>query len=752
MEDSFYAKSLLPNGTQPTVAEHISQVSEEAKRYGAEFGHQEEAHTAGLFHDVGKYSDHFQELLKGQRQGVDHAFASAALLYGLVHKRGRTNRAFVPIIEAVNAHHSTLKPLGDLEKGIEQSLTEEARVEGNQGKTSALAGKEYPLAFAQFRKDFPQYRPPQLASYPCTATEDIYQTNLEWMLFTRFVFSCLVDADYSVSANEEDSTYLRSSQQSQFEPGEVLKRLYKHRDEIRNRSTSNSELNALRDQLFEQCGKMGEHEPGLFTLTAPTGTGKTLALLHFALRHCLKNGQRRIIIVLPFLTLTDQNAREYRRIVPDLLEDHSQKELDEVYREFSQRWSVPVIVTTSVRFFETLFASRPTDCRKLHSIANSVVVFDEAQSLPIHLTEPTLRAVKELCRSYRTTMVFSTATQPEFAAIQGLEWHSTEIVPDYPKLFQQLQRTTVRWRLDSPTPLETIAEEMAGLSSVCTIVNLRKHARKLYQILTELSPQEECFFLTTDLCPAHRKNVVEEVNQRLEAGLACRVVATQCIEAGVDFDFAALYRSLAPLESIIQAAGRCNRNGKATKGIVTVFVPEQMEGERLYPEEWYQLAAEVVRAENEKDVIDIHNPAHISRYYRRLFQMEKEKRKKELIQAVQEKDYEAADKNYQLISDRGVRVIVPYLGQEELFRKIQAQLREGGEITPALMKQAAPITISYYDEELLSHWAEPLLLPERRGRESEANRQSGWYLLSDERCYNSRKLGLHFPEAREMLF
>lgn len=212
--------------------------------------------------------------------------------------------------------------------------------------------------------------------------------------------------------------------------------------------------------------------------------------------------------------------------------------------------------------------------------------------------------------------------------IRITNWHSTEMVPQHPKLFQQLRRTTVQWRLEQPTSLEAIAEEMAEQGRVCTIVNLRKHAKKLYQLLTERSPEEECFLLTTDLCPAHRKKVVDEVNQRLKAGLACRVAATQCIEAGVDFDFAALYRALAPLEAIIQAAGRCNRNGTRSKGVVTIFIPERLEGERLYPEEWYQLAAEVVRTENEKNVIDIHDPSHISRYYRHLFRWSRKRETK----------------------------------------------------------------------------------------------------------------------------
>lgn len=752
----YYAKSRLKNGRQPTVAEHIRAVSEQAARFGRQFGREEEGRTAGLFHDAGKYSDAFQRVLDRDLWNVDHAFASAALLYNHTRyirkdKRVATKPAYVPILEAINAHHSALKPMGDMENRWKDSLHDEPDVEGNQGKTSAMTGEEYRETWQELYANDPDFTLPKVQKFQCT-TQDLAEANLEMMLYTRFLFSCLVDADYSVSAEEENEGYLSATEQSDFHPEAWLEALYRYREELTTSSDSEASLNALRNQLFDQCGTMGEQPPGLFTLTAPTGTGKTLAMLHFALRHCIANGQRRIILVLPYLTLTEQNADTYRKIVPDLLEDHSQKELDEAYREYAQRWSVPLIVTTSVRFFETLFASRPTDCRKLHSIANSVVVFDEAQSLPIGITDATVRSVKEMCRSYRTTMVFSTATQPNYSAIHGLDWQPTEIVPNHPKLFRKLQRTAVQWRIDTPTPLDAIAREMAEQSSVCTIVNVRKHARALYQALTGYCDVAECFYLTTDLCPAHRRAVVQEINQRLTDGLPCRLVATQCIEAGVDFDFRALYRALAPLESIVQAAGRCNRNGKSgDKGPVTVFVPEQIEKEDIYPETWYELAADVVKNQNNVSPIDIHNPEHISRYYQKLFRMEQEKRNKKLQKAIENKDYEETDRQYHLIEKQGVRVIVPYAGQMELYESIRRQVIEQQSISPALMKLAAPITISTYDKRL-SHHAEELLLPKKRNRQMDEERQSGWYLLHDRNCYDSDKLGLKLEDKNEPFY
>jgi CRISPR-associated helicase Cas3/CRISPR-associated endonuclease Cas3-HD len=748
---TFYAKSVLKNGNHPTVKEHLQGVSQLAAQFGAEFGREQEAETAGMFHDIGKYSDSFQGVLKGTRQHIDHAFSSAALLYGIKKKP-----AYCPLVEAVNGHHDGLIALDELSAKLKGSIDSDEPKRSDNGKQSALTGhQQYQEALCQFQKDFPGYRPPKLKQFKTSENAGDVQKNIEKMLYTRFLFSCLVDADYSTSASEEDETYLDTAGTSDFDPKDLLNKLYQHRDGIKKKSTAEPEVNQIRDALFDQCGAMGEAPSGLFTLTAPTGAGKTLALLHFALRHCLANGQNRIIIVLPYLTLTEQNAAEYRNIVPDLLEDHSQSKLDDAQREFSARWSVPFIITTSVRFFETLFASQPTDCRKLHSIANSVVIFDEAQSLPPKVTIATLEAVKELCRSYKTTMVFSTATQPSFHAIEKLEWTPTEIVPNYPDLFQKLQRTQVQWRLQEPTPFAELAQEMAQQTSVCTIVNLRRHARILYESLIQCCQEEGCFFLTTDLCPAHRKKVVEQIRKRLEEGKPCRLVATQCIEAGVDFDFDCLYRALAPLESIIQAAGRCNRNGRLPeKGRVTVFLTE----DEKYPGNWYEKAANIVKSENSKSKINIHDPKDIERYYQILFLEAGEEQKEPLTKAIKNSDYQETDKEYQLIDNQGVRIIVPYAEKMELFRRVQQQVLEQG-ITPYLMKLAAPITISVFDRKKAECYGENLLYPPRRHQEK---RYSDYYIIREQYCGSdgenalyTEKMGLQFPTNQtdgEVLF
>ena len=496
-------------------------------------------------------------------------------------------------------------------------------------------------------------------------------------------------------------------------------------------------MNLIRNQVFEVCGDCGEREPGgLFTLTAPTGTGKTLALLHFALRHAKATGKRRIIIVLPFLTLAEQNAAVYEKIMPAVLEDHSQSRLGEEMREFAAKWNMPFIITTSVKFFESLFASKPTDCRKLHNLAQSVVIFDEAQSLPPHLTGATLKTINELCERYQMSMVFSTATQPDFDAIPDVNWKPREILPEHVIYYDKLRRVAVDWRLKNRPPLADIAEEMLEQTSVCGIFNLRRHAREVFDKLYEKDPGST-FLISTDLCPAHRLQVVEQIRNRLEEGKPCRVAATQCIEAGVDLDFEVLYRALAPLDAIIQAAGRCNRNGKQL-GKVIVFEPDD---NRLYPDDWYHNAAKIVKQIVLENGIDINDPEHIKRYYSELFADARDQQA--LTKAIRERDYAQVDKHYRLITSGGEKLIVPYSGILGEYRAVCSELKAHG-ITPGLMKEAAPFTITVFDRGNLKDFAEPVYF--RRNRNGEPAESGYWILRAQyEKCYTDEG-GFKLPE------
>lgn len=728
----YYAKSPNSQGYQQTVKEHLQAVAEFARKFGAAIGLDTAAELAGQTHDFGKYSQAFQEVLRGTRIGVDHAMGGACYLEAVY--RGSVGAR--PVIEAVNGHHNGLVAYDEIRSELHAVADPRKRPCGNGGKTPAIEDTEQlQTASTAFRKDFPSFRPPMLSAPPIA--------ELESMLYTRMLFSCLVDADYTASALNDDSTYLDRAENNSFDPQALLKKLTEYRDGIRQSSTADRSLNTYRDRVFEQCGKMGNEPEGLYTLTAPTGTGKTLALLHFALRHCQEHGKQRIIVVLPFLTLAEQSAEVYSKIIPNVLIDHSQSDLPEDAWELAARWSAPVIITTSVRFFESLFSDRPAACRKLHNIANSVVLFDEAQSLPADLTSVTLRAVNELCGRYHTTMVFSTATQPDFSARKDLTWKPREILPESGEMFRALQRVKVDWRLGEDTPLETIAEEMSGQDSVCAIVNLRRHARQIAGRLSELCPKDTVFYLTTDLCPAHRSKQIKRIRERLKSKLPCRVVATQCIEAGVDLDFRTMYRALAPLDAIIQAAGRCNRNGGAM-GRVTVFCPA--DPRMPYPDQWYSNAA--VTVQEMGPPFSIHDPENVREYYRRLFHGKKDKQK--LRAAIDSRSFAQTAAEYRLIDNAGAQVIVPYSGADVSYASIAKRMRDEG-VTHALLKEAAPITVTCFAKNL-KIYAEEIPFA---GHGKTQTAGSGVFLLCPQYTdLYSDELGLHLPqeESFESIF
>ena len=440
---------------------------------------------------------------------------------------------------------------------------------------------------------------------------------------------------------------------------------------------------------------------------------------------------------------------DYRRILPELLESHSVAVLDEKARFLAERWDAPCIVTTNVGFFEPLFSARPTDCRRLHQLVGSVIVLDEAQSLPPDLLKATLQTVHLLCTQYGCTVVFSTATQPSFQHLPGLDWKPREIVPDPKRLFQVTRRVTYDWRIEERVSYRQIAEELICHRQGCVIVNLRAHAEKLFRILEEIVSDDESegiFYLTSDLCGAHRIKALEAIKGRLADGKLCYLVASQCIEAGVDLDFPIIYRALAPLESIIQAAGRCNRNGDSADGKMIVFLPEE---ERLYPPGvYYQRAALCVKTLASRHPIDCFDLKHMEEYYEMLYS-NGDGDKETLKKALEDRDYRKVQEAYRLIESKGVQVIVPWKENMELFESLQEEYGKNG-LTRDLIGRARTLTVSSFAEDKVKECCIPLFF-RTYGREDEV--QTGWYLLGNQDCYHE-KLGLNFAalEAFDGIF
>lgn len=461
----------------------------------------------------------------------------------------------------------------------------------------------------------------------------------QFAFFARMLFSCLVDADYLDTESFYDRVALpgqpndRSASRALASPS--LESLRERLDTYLSGFDADSHVNRVRAEILAHTRKAATHAPGLFSLTVPTGGGKTLASLAFALDHAIAHGLRRVIFVIPFTSIVEQNAAVFRTALGDLgeaavLEHHSafvaaqlprsdaeRYQAKEKLRLAMENWDAPIIVTTAVQFFESLFAARPSQCRKLHNIAGSVVILDEAQTLPLKLLRPAVAAIDELARNYRSSIVLCTATQPALNApdFQGGLEKVRELAPNPPELFRKLDRVRVRHvgALDD----DELAAQLRTLDQVLCIVNNRRHARAVYQALADLPGARH---LTTLMCAKHRSQVLAEVRARLKAGEPCRLVSTSLIEAGVDISLPIVYRAEAGLDSVAQAAGRCNRNGERAADQSEVRVFATAHGDWAPPPElrqFAQAAQEVMRQPQFRD--DPLSPSAIEAYFRLLY-------------------------------------------------------------------------------------------------------------------------------------
>lgn len=547
-----YLAHRAEDGREQTVQEHLSGTAERCAGFASAFGAEGQGRLAGLAHDIGKYSDAFQERLRGSTKRVDHATAGAAECC----KVGQVCAAF-----AVAGHHSGL-PDG-----------------GGQGDHY-----EEPTFFGRMRKAAMGY----LEHYEAWQTEiqlpevprPVFSGPLEEMFFTRMLYSCLVDADFL-----DTEAFMAGAEQDRGGGADMETLEGKLLSYLSGWFPPKTELNRERCAVLQRCLEQGEEQaPGLFTLTIPTGGGKTVSSLAFALRHARAHGLRRVVYVIPYTSIIEQNAQVFRDILGDenVLEHHSgvlYDMKDEARPEnirlarAAENWDMPVVVTTAVQFFESLFASRSSRCRRLHNLANSVIIFDEAQMLPVPYLRPCVFAMAQLVKHYGVSAVLCTATQP------ALDEIIKEFLPERPAVelcpqngFHREVFQRVVFRRAGELSWEAVAGLMGAQNQALCIVNSRKSAQKLYALLD----QDGAYHLSTLMYPAHRKAALDQIRARLKAGLPCRVVSTSLIEAGVDVDFPTVFREEAGLDSMLQAAGRCNREGKrqARESVVTIFRSE----------------------------------------------------------------------------------------------------------------------------------------------------------------------------------
>lgn len=753
-----FAHSAPPGLPWEPLRDHLLDVAERAAAFAEPFGASEEARVLGLLHDLGKYGDLFTGRLNGTERGLDHwslgawvaltrlgeiGIAAALAIQGHHVGLGRGDKDSLGELkpERLIAHHPQGLRLTESDVGV---LT--ARLEADGLRLPGLPGSLY------------DRKAPAGAG----------------MLDVRMLFSALVDADYL----ETEAHFRRSPDGRKTHrpaaPGlasdEALARVEARLAELARESAAARTVNDLRTDLAQACLAAADLPPGLFTLTAPTGAGKTLAMLAFALRHAREHGLRRVVVAIPFLSILEQTARIYRELLEPafgdryLVEHHSlagthrrpataleagtADDSGRTGRLLTENWDAPVVVTTSVQILESLFSNRPSACRKLHRLARSVLLFDEVQTLPPELAVPTLAALSRLTERYGSSVVFATATQPAFdhlhrrvAELAPQGWQPREIVPSGLRLFERARRVRIDWQATEPRSWEALATELEETGTALCIVNLKRHARRLAEILAHRQVPG-LLHLSTNLCPAHREEVLAEVRRRLDAKEPCLLVSTQCVEAGVDVDFPRVFRALAPLDAIAQAAGRCNRNGLQDEGLVRVFLPED-DGKPLYPPGGYGQGASATLSllrQRGSEGMDIQSTALFREYYLLLYGLrgitEGDRGKaRKLAEAMQAKDFQQTAELFRLIDQDAVNVVVPY--DPEAFAGLASDL-EDRRLTGDWIRRARRHAVSLYRPKA-DHPVWRYLQPAPLGRDEVSEE---WFLYLEAEHYDRGLLGL----------
>jgi CRISPR-associated endonuclease/helicase Cas3 len=706
------------SGKWQPLSVHLRNVADAAKCFAMPLGIPAEAELAGLLHDLGKYAQRFQARLRDPSiHGINHWAAGAAHAAELrCH-----NSAF-----AVDGHHTGM-PARDGD-GLKQTV---ARMRLDAERESFCKCVE-PLSELMRRFAAEGLRLPDI---PIRTTGEPFAEGLR----TRLLFSCLVDADFRDTEEHFSPGAASLRQVPSLQPERALEILRSHLAALRG----DGDVNQRRRKLLDDCLGAATQPPGLFTLTAPTGSGKTLSSLAFALQHIIHHNAslpeddarrfRRVIVVIPFTSIIEQTAGVYRKLFePEfgqdyVLEHHSavapreraedkgkDAEAESIRRArlAAENWASPLVVTTSVRFFESLFSNRPSACRKLHNIGRSVVLFDEVQTLPSDLVPSLLSAVKLLTRDYGVTAVFMTATQPAFAAAEAAlpyGWNPTPIASDESALAEALRRTRIELPgLDEKVSWEYIAGRMAAESQALCVVNTTADARILFKLLRDRSSDGLCH-LSSRLCPQHRREKLETIRQRLRDGLSCRLVSTQLIEAGVDVDFPIAFRALGPLDSIIQTAGRCNREGKSAEPRpVIVFRPEQdgmIDQRRVNP---YQIAAKVTQGflNRYPDATDrLHLPEFYAAYFRELYGLlgPQSVRDDKVFAACNVLDFPKAAEECSLIGDETRAVLVKWKDKEGRSRgeELAKKLEQQKHLTAAECRDAQRFSVNLYQHQFI---------------------------------------------------
>lgn len=692
------------DGEKQSLIDHLEGTASLAEVFASEFGSGDWGKGLGMLHDIGKYSQEFQERIRFQTQKVDHSTAGA-------QEASKLSPYGKIASYCIAGHHSGL-PNGGNKIDTQQEPTLYAR----------LKRKDLPC-YEDYKNELfvknSEYMSKTANLNPLYTVEDIVKAfgrpritplanpQFSVSFFIRMLYSCLVDADFL------DTEKFMSKGEVQRDGYDTLNRLRERLDvHISQWWDAKNELNQKRCDILKNCIEAGKREKGLFTLTVPTGGGKTVSSLAFALHHAAeqKNKIKRIIYVIPYTSIIEQTANVFREILGEenVLEHHANIVYDEDEKDVDTRlakqklatenWDAPVIVTTNVQFFESFFSNKSSKCRKLHNVANSSIIFDEAQMLPLPYLLPCTAAISELVSNYGCTAVLCTATQPSLGKLfeyVAPNLKCQEICPDTEKLYQFFRRTSFQDL--GACSKDAIVEKIGREDQVLCIVNTRKFAQAIYKDL----PKDGVFHLSTLMYPKHRRQVLDEVRNHLKNGQVCRVIATSLIEAGVDVDFPVVYREKAGLDSEIQAAGRCNREKKrpCEDSIVFLFSAEE-EYSKNQP---YSLRQPLeIASVTEEKFEDIASPQAIQFYFDLLHQIKEDELDKKAVLSAFEKGlcgsempFEEVAKMVHLIEQDTKVVFIPEPSEEEAIQ-LEYRLRSK-ERTRTLFRKIGMYSVNIYE-------------------------------------------------------
>ncbi len=622
-----------------SVEEHSKGVAELAYRFASPFGMKFWGKALGMLHDIGKNTDDFQRYIRvksgydqvaGRWRDKDHAWIGAKAIYDIYN-----DLLIMPNIIA--GHHRGLYDIFELQKVVDRELPE------------GIAGKN-----EKYELDVPPF--------VCNGMKCNH--------LVRMLFSCLVDADYlDTERFMHPQTY---SERGDYDSIETLKEMLD--THIRKLSKGpETDVNRIRNEVQTLCIKSGkDSDTGFYQLTVPTGGGKTLASMVWALHHAAARGKKRVIVAIPYTSIITQTAQTLRDIFGErnVLEHHSvidEAKITGANRLAMENWDAPIIVTTNVQLFESMYSNRPGKCRKLHSLCDSVVVLDEVQALPMSMLQPVTDAMDAYCTMFKTSFILCTASQPildgnhkglGIEEFKGLKGQVDSIIPDELELHERLRRVRIEFE-EEPIDIETIAGKVARQDRALCVVNTRNIAAQIYDALPE-GAKKGSYHLSRMMCPAHTLKSIDEIKKRLaETDKPVRVISTQLIEAGVDIDFPTVFRQEAGLDSLLQAAGRCNREGRLKEGTTYVFSISDYHPRGAVKNAIYALK----RILKSGAKTDWFAPQTMRQYFTYLFSVTDKfdiKGIRELLENPNNARYQEASERFRMIDDAGRPVIVNY--------------------------------------------------------------------------------------------